>query len=118
MSPLTLHERDMHSFFRLLTAIVLSSGVPGTTIAQHSQSPAAGARDAGTIFATTCGWCHSKGGREAGKGPRLMDTTSNDAEILYRIRHGKQGYMPSFQGSFSEEELNALVRYIRALKPE
>ena len=29
--------------------------------------------DVGKLFANTCGWCHSKGGREAGKGPQHID---------------------------------------------
>jgi mono/diheme cytochrome c family protein len=75
------------------------------------------AREPEQIFASTCGWCHSKGGREAGKGPRLMGTSLTDAEIAYRIRKGKQGYMPAFDGAFSDAEVKALVAYIRNLKP-
>jgi mono/diheme cytochrome c family protein len=74
-------------------------------------------RDADQIFATTCGWCHSKGGREPGKGPRLMGTTLSDAEIVSRIRKGKVGYMPPFEGTFSDAEIKGLVAYIRNLKP-
>lgn len=74
-------------------------------------------RDAEQIFASTCGWCHHKGGREAGKGPRLMATSLTDAEIANRIRKGKQGYMPAFDGAFSDAEVKALVAYIRNLKP-
>jgi len=74
-------------------------------------------RDAAQIFASTCGWCHHKGGREAGKGPRLMGTSLSDGEIANRIRKGKQGYMPAFDGAFSEAEVKALVTYIRNLKP-
>ena len=68
------------------------------------------------IFASTCGWCHHKGGREAGKGPRLMGTSLSDAEIAFRIRKGKQGYMPAFEGAFSDAEMRGLVTYIRNLK--
>jgi mono/diheme cytochrome c family protein len=74
-------------------------------------------RDPEQIFATTCGWCHHKGGREAGKGPQLMGSTLSDAEIVSRIRKGKQGFMPAFEGTFSDDELRALVSYIRALRP-
>ncbi|HZR01572.1 MAG TPA: cytochrome c [Burkholderiales bacterium] len=96
----------------------LASLLPGTTIAQNAESATSRPRDAQTIFATTCGWCHNKGGREAGKGPQLMNTTLSDAEIITRIRKGKQGSMPSFEGAFTDEELNGLVAYIRALKPQ
>jgi mono/diheme cytochrome c family protein len=68
------------------------------------------------LFAGSCGWCHSKGGREAGKGPMLMGTALTDAEIISRIRNGKTGQMPVF--AFTDEQLRAIVAYIRALKPE
>lgn len=82
-------------------------------------SPAASkpAREPAQIFATTCGWCHHKGGREAGKGPQLMGTKLSDGEIVQRIRKGKPGFMPGYEGAFSEDELNGLVLYIRALRP-
>ena len=75
-------------------------------------------RDAAQIFATTCGWCHHKGGREAGKGPQLMGTALSDAQLVFRIKRGRQGFMPGFEGTFSEEEIQGLVRYIRELKPQ
>jgi mono/diheme cytochrome c family protein len=103
----------------LLFAAMLAALGSGTAHAGDAgQSIAAKpSRDPTQIFATTCGWCHHKGGREAGKGPQLMGTTLSDGEIVQRIRKGKQGFMPSYEGAFSEEELDGLVRYIRSLKP-
>jgi mono/diheme cytochrome c family protein len=83
----------------------------------YAEQPAAAPRDPAQVFATTCGWCHHKGGREAGKGPQLMGTTLTDAQIEYRIKHGRQGFMPGFEGTFSQEEIKGLVSYIRSLKP-
>ena len=111
--------------------IALQRVVPGTLLAVLMQVSAAVAqpsdneanasrarpRDPAQIFATTCGWCHHKGGREAGKGPQLMGTSASDGEIIYRIKMGKPGYMPAFGTAFSEEEITALVSYIRNLKP-
>jgi len=74
--------------------------------------------DVGALFATSCGWCHSSGGREAGKGPKLMGTTLTDAEIASRIRNGKTGQMPSFSGAFTDEQIKDIVGYIRGLKPQ
>jgi mono/diheme cytochrome c family protein len=70
------------------------------------------------LFANTCGWCHQNGGREAGRGPKLMDTRLTDAEIVTRIKNGKQGAMPAFGSSFDDAQIQAIVRYIRELKPE
>jgi mono/diheme cytochrome c family protein len=46
-----------------------------------------------------------------------MGTTLTDAQIEYRIKHGRQGFMPGFEGTFSQEEIKGLVSYIRSLKP-
>jgi mono/diheme cytochrome c family protein len=110
--------------YRLASGLLwigLFCGLVATTAAvaedRRSGQPGAKARSPDEIFATTCGWCHHKGGREAGKGPRLMGTTLTDAEIIGRIRKGKQGFMPGFEGTFSDEEIKGLVAYIRGLKP-
>jgi len=72
--------------------------------------------DVNKLFASTCGWCHSNGGRSPGKGPQLMGTTLTDAEIANRIKNGKPGQMPSFAGTFSDDDIKAIIRYIRELK--
>jgi len=76
---------------------------------------AGGDFDVNQLFANTCGWCHSNGGRAAGKGPKLMGTTLSDAEIIHRIKTGKPGAMPAFGSSFNDAQLQAIVRYIRSL---
>ncbi|MBR0753948.1 cytochrome c [Bradyrhizobium jicamae] len=76
-----------------------------------------GPGEAGQLFATTCGWCHSDGGRMAGKGPQLMDSKRDDDFLRNRIKTGKQGAMPAFGGAFSDVQIDGLVKYIRALKP-
>jgi mono/diheme cytochrome c family protein len=70
------------------------------------------------LFAATCGWCHSDGGRAAGRGPQLMNTTRSDDFIRFRIQHGKEGAMPAFGSTFSDADINAIIKYIRALKPD
>ena len=89
-----------------------SSGAAGSAAA------ATGEINVTTLFANTCGWCHSGAGRIAGKGPQLMGTTLTDTEIVYRIKNGKTGAMPGFGASFTEDQLKAIVKYIRDLKPE
>ena len=103
----------MDGLFVILMAVSLSAfgqGVPPAVPAQP--------RSADQIFASTCGWCHHRGGREAGKGPQLMGTALSDAQIIYRIKKGRQGYMPAFEGNFSETEIKGLVEYIRSLRPQ
>ena len=74
--------------------------------------------DVPQLFATTCGWCHSNAGRAEGKGPQLMNTTRSDDFIRNRIKNGKEGKMPAFGASFSDADIDAIIAYIRALKPE
>ncbi len=70
------------------------------------------------LFGTTCGWCHSDAGRSVGKGPQLMNTTRSDDYIRNRIKNGKEGHMPAFGTMFSDADIDAIIGYIRALKPE
>jgi mono/diheme cytochrome c family protein len=70
------------------------------------------------LFATTCGWCHSDGGRAAGKGPQLMDSKRDDDFIRNRIKNGKQGAMPAFGVSFNDAQIDQIIKYIRELKPK
>ena len=73
--------------------------------------------DVGQLFATTCGFCHSNGGRAAGKGPQLMNTKRDDDFIRNRIKNGKEGAMPAFGAAFTDAQIDAIIKYIRELKP-
>ena len=88
-------------------------------LAQQATAPAQdnGSLDVGQLFATTCGWCHSDGGRTTGKGPQLMNSPRDDDYLRNRIRTGKQGAMPEFGSAFSDAQIDALIKYIRSLKP-
>jgi mono/diheme cytochrome c family protein len=90
-----------------------AEAAPPTQAAPAQQQP----MDVGALFATSCGWCHSGGGREAGKGPKLMGSALTDEELASRIRNGKTGQMPAFKGAFTDQQLRDIVAYIRGLKP-
>ncbi len=47
-----------------------------------------------------------------------MNTTRSDDFIRYRIRHGKEGAMPAFGSMFSDADIDAIIKYIRSLKPD
>jgi mono/diheme cytochrome c family protein len=98
----------------LLTISTLPSGAQQLT----RPAPENEQIDVGQLFATTCGWCHSDGGRAAGKGPQLMDTKRDDDFIRNRIKHGKEGAMPAFGATFSDAQIDEIIKYIRALKPQ
>jgi mono/diheme cytochrome c family protein len=95
----------------LLTCATPASAQPGAT------APDDATNGAEQLFATTCGWCHSDGGRAAGKGPQLMNTTRDDDFIRDRIKNGKQGAMPAFDSTFSDAQIDQIIKYIRELKP-
>jgi mono/diheme cytochrome c family protein len=109
----------------LLQAAAGSAAARDYALSESSQAPLRLAQNKPTdanfdverLFASTCGWCHSNGGREAGKGPQLMASTLTDGEMVYRIKNGKPGFMPAFRNQFNESQINAIVGYIRALKP-
>lgn len=70
------------------------------------------------LFATSCGWCHQNGGRAEGRGPKLAGSDKSDAYIINQIKNGKPPGMPSFGRSFNDEQIGAILTYIRGLKDE
>lgn len=108
-----------------LQKIALLSAVMGASLACAERiraQPASPAPDNGTfeveqVFAGTCGFCHSDGGRAAGKGPQLMNSPRDDDFLRNRIKLGKQGAMPAFDGAFTDAQIDQMIKYIRALKP-
>jgi mono/diheme cytochrome c family protein len=88
------------------------------TTTPQNQTPQAQTIDVEQLFANTCGWCHSGGGRAPGKGPQLMGTQRTDDFMRNRIRNGKEGAMPAFGQMLSDADVDAVIKYIHALKPE
>jgi mono/diheme cytochrome c family protein len=74
--------------------------------------------DVQALFASTCGFCHGDGGRAAGKGPQLMNTTRTDEFLRDRIKNGKEGAMPAFGQVLSDADIDAIIEYIREREPE
>jgi len=114
----------MRLSWTFLAWLLLAPAAPLTisVIPVRAQQPAApapdnGQLDVGQLFATTCGWCHSDGGRAAGKGPQLMDSKRDDDFIRNRIKNGKEGAMPAFGALFNDAQIDDIIKYIRALKP-
>src|SRR5262245_47412299 len=68
-----------------------------------------------SLFATSCGWCHQGGGRVAGRGPKLAGTDKSDEFISRQIKQGKPPGMPAFGKSFNDDQIRAIIAYIRAL---
>ena len=111
----------MKSNWNILASLplILATSLAVAATPARAQQPAApaGQIDVQELFATTCGWCHSDGGRAAGKGPQLMDSQRDDDFMHNRIKNGKEGAMPAFGTTFSDAQIDDIVKYIRALKP-
>jgi mono/diheme cytochrome c family protein len=106
--------------YLVIALLALAAVAPRAVIAQQPAPANAGpsSLDVTQLFATTCGWCHSDAGRSPGKGPQLMNTQRSDDFIRNRIKMGKEGAMPAFGNTFSDADIDAIIKYIRALKPE
>lgn len=83
------------------------------------------AADGAAVFAGKCALCHEKDGSgkanwKAKGQPDLRDANwqkqHSDAQIADVIRNGKEKFMPAFKGKLSDEDVAAVVAYIRTLK--
>ena len=102
---------------RVISAAAVLATLAGQPAAADDQ-PAKSTLDVDQLFATVCGFCHANGGRTAGKGPQLMNTARDDDFIRNRIKNGKEGAMPAFGKTFSDADIDKIIAYIRALKPQ
>ena len=81
--------------------------------------------DAASIFNSKCAKCHGHDGRSKtmrGKFAHARDLTDaswqsevTDERLFNSISNGK-GKMPSFKSKLSEDQIDALVRYVRQFK--
>lgn len=104
-----------------LGALVLSSSL--ASCQKHSDETRA--VDGSIVFASACARCHGTDGCGAmatnpvGTPRRLCDpafqSSVTDDQIGQTIRKGK-GMMPGFGDDYNEEQVKALVRYVRTLK--
>lgn len=92
-----------------------------TDCAKENSAPAATeekpAFNAKQKFQQVCGLCHTDYGRKAGYGPQLMNNENSDEYLFNRVKKGKPGRMAAFGGQFSDEEIKALIAFIRSVKP-
>ena len=94
----------------LTSVAALASGSARAETGQQSTS-----LNVRQLFATSCGWCHQSGGRTEGRGPKLAGTDKSDEYIINQIKKGKPPGMPAFGKSFNDDQIQAIVAYIRAL---
>ena len=116
---------ELENHMSLRTMTILLAALAGVVVMELPPPMTAEAKtapmsdeDVKGLFATTCGWCHANGGRTAGKGPKLAGTKRTDRFITNRIKHGKEGAMPAFEGTLDDTQIKGIIHYIRSLKAE
>jgi len=105
-----------------LVLVVFVSPLVG---AAGSDIPPSSAADASAVFNLKCAKCHGRDGRSTtvnGRRTRSRDLTNaewqndvSDERIFNSISNGK-GKMPSFKKTLSENQIDALVTYVRGLR--
>lgn len=87
-----------------------------------------GAEQPAELFIKACASCHGKDGKAKtpiGRKLKVKDLTQSklgDVEIAEQIREGRKGddgltRMPSFKESFQPDQIEALVRHVKSLRP-
>jgi mono/diheme cytochrome c family protein len=106
--------------FTILMGLVATLMLLPTSMVRANPVPDSAATS--TTFRTKCAMCHGQdgGGSEVGKSMNVPDLRSPvvqklpDAQLTQIISDGKGG-MPQFKNSLSEDQIHALVTYIRSL---
>ena len=109
-----MHKSISPAAFGLAAAMLAAMATGSAAEAAET----AGDQKVAQLFASVCGFCHENGGRVAGKGPKLAGSARSDAFIINRIKEGKEGAMPAFDGALSNSQIKGIVHYIRNLKSE
>ena len=80
-------------------------------------NPETGEVNGEKIFQYYCTRCHGpKGDRMVGQAPDLTKSNIEDDAIRKMILYGSDKGMASYQSLISEEELPALVEYVKSLR--
>ena len=113
---------NQHARFCIAAGLVISAVTTGCGSARKEEIPAARFRDdpqlrrGQVVFMQTCNQCHVGGG--PGLGPGLNDKPLPGFAIKTQVREGA-GTMPAFpKGEISDEDLDALVKYVKVRREQ
>jgi mono/diheme cytochrome c family protein len=90
---------------KLMISLVLGLSSVGLT------GPAPAAVDAAALFGSKCGTCHAIDKKKMG--PALKDMVTDPKALRETIVNGRK-MMPKYAGKLSDEEIDAMVDYIKA----
>lgn len=85
------------------------------------KSAATGVQAGKKIFSTTCAACHGLDGRGGEHAPDIAGSPDvqqmTDTQIFRMVHNGSDsGAMPAFGSTFSSEQINSIVAYLRVLQ--
>ena len=118
-----LRDKNRHTVTHTSTILpVVVSILLLLTVATLRANPDPDKAATAETFRTKCAMCHGPdgAGSAVGKSMNIPDLRSSvvqnkaDAELAQIISNGKGG-MPAFKSSFSDDQIHALVTYVRAL---
>jgi len=102
------------------TRSLVAAGLLVSSLAFQAAVPAA---DGGVIFKKNCAICHGTDGKgiPTFKTPNFTDpkwqASAKDKDIREAIKNGKKGtLMQGFAGQLNDQEISAVIAYIRSLR--
>ncbi len=94
-------------------AVISANGAAETAAPAKLEGVAAEGK--ALFLESNCATCHPAEGRKGGIGPRLSTTGYSDESFRNIVRKGR-GSMPS-NTQLTDDQLNKIIAYVRALKP-
>jgi len=109
----------------LFVIFAIASGFSLTRLPTTGQASHSSARNAAELYVKHCASCHGKDGQAKTLKAKLKNARdladpvwqerTSDERLFNSIMNGKRK-MPSFSKKLSEQEIEALVSYVRGLK--
>ena len=117
-----LHDKIRHTVTYSTILPVVLSVLLLLTVSTLQASPGPDKAATASAFRTKCAMCHGPdgAGSAVGKSMNVPDLRSSvvqntaDGELAQIISNGKGG-MPAFRSSLSDDQIHALVTYVRSL---
>jgi mono/diheme cytochrome c family protein len=95
----------------IVAALAAAGAAPLAAFADEDQT-----NEVKKLFSKNCALCHFNYGLDPGRGaPKLAGTQLSLKGVYDRIANGKSGLMPGFKKLMTEQEIQALSEYIKAL---
>ena len=118
-------NRALRRFLLFILTVVAAAGLSLFTVLGAGNVNKAAAADAGTIYTRQCVSCHGRDGRgrtRKGRRTHARDMTNaswqddvSDERLFNSINNGR-GKMPAFRKKISENDIDALVAYVRRMR--